>query len=203
MWYLAGGRELLPGRRKEAAEARIRMVAGRHCPVDPLPGKKPFVKANPEIPTIPDYGLEDYGEEYWSCWPAAKKNNNSPWLVYSQVRDIWDKTGCVTQEECEQLLSDIKYGVNTGCVGDARKPTARPNNPSAAVHGERLLDVMATWVKEGIISGPFTLEEVNSEFPNGFTVNPIQCAEKPCGKVIATLRLAALHQVDVFLRFGL
>ena len=180
---MAGGREFLQSRRKEARESVERMVAGRHCPVEPLPDKKPFNKSNPEIPTLPDYGLEDYGPEYWKCWPAAKANNNSPWLVHSEVREIWEKTHCVSKEECQQLLDDIEFGVNTGCVGDGRKPTARPNNPSAAVHGERLMDVVATWVKQGIVSGPFTLEEINSIFPSGYTVNPIQCAEKPCGKV--------------------
>ena len=89
----------------------------------------------------------------------------------------------MTDKEFRQLLQDIEQGVVLGCTGDARLPTECKNNASAGEHGERLLDMMATWVKSGIYSGPFTREELETILPGDWTVNPLQCMEKPCGKV--------------------
>ena len=161
------------------------MAVGRATPVEPLPPKKVFKKANPEIPTLPaaDYGKEDYGDSYWSAWPAGKWNNKSPWLNAEAVREIQEETKAVSQQAFDQLVSDILHGVELGCKGDARLPTDCPNNKSAVTHGERLLDVICTWVKSGICSGPFTREELVAELGPDFTVNPMQCAEKSDGKV--------------------
>ena len=132
------------------------MAVGRATPVEPLPPKKVFKKANPEIPTLPaaDYGKEDYGDSYWSAWPAGKWNNKSPWLNAEAVREIQEETKAVSQQAFDQLVSDILHGVELGCKGDARLPTDCPNNKSAV-----------------------------AELGPDFTVNPMQCAEKSDGKV--------------------
>ena len=185
MYFGAGTKHLLPGRREKAARARRQMADGRNCPVEPLPAKKVFIKKNPEIPSLrpEQYKLDDFGDEYWSHWPAARQNNNSPWLRADAVRQIQRETSCVSDKQFQQLLRDIEEGVELGCTGDARLNTECKNNASAGEHGERLLDQMATWLKSGICSGPFTKEKLEQIFPGGWTVNPLQCAEKPDGKV--------------------
>ena len=181
----AGTVRLRPGRRAEAERARQRMVQGRSTPVKPLPEKKVFCKQNPEIPSLPpeDYKKDDYGDAYWATWPEPQWNNKQPWLSASAVEQIQAETGCVSDKEADQLLHDIIHGVELGCTGDARLPTDCPNNASAATHGERLLDMMATWCKSKICSGPFTRAQLEAELGPNVTINPIQVAEKPCGKV--------------------
>ena len=43
--------------------------------------------------------------------------------------------------------------------------------------------MMATWCKSKICSGPFTRAQLEAELGPNVTINPIQVAEKPCGKV--------------------
>ena len=178
-------RDLKPGRLGQAAEARARLARGRNTPVEKLPPPKVFKKSNPEIPTLSQaqYNQKDYGDSYWDKWPKPEWNKDNKWLKREGVKRIWDETHCVSEAEVEQLLRDIDEGVELGSRGDSRLPSYCGNNKSAIEHAEKLLDMLASWTKSKIISGPFTEEEIRAEFPQGFTVNPIQVAIKPCGKV--------------------
>ena len=153
--------------------------------MEELPPPKVFKKANPEIPTLSQtqYNQKSFGDKYWAKWPEPEWNNDNKWLKREGVKSIWEETRCVSEAELAQLLKDIDEGVELGSRGDSRLPSYCDNNKSAIEHAEKLLDMLASWVKSRIISGPFTEREMKAEFPQGYTVNPIQVAMKPCGKV--------------------
>lgn len=161
--------------------------------MEQLPEPSVFKKVNVEVGTLPDYSVACYPLDYWASWPPAVENLNIPWLVADQVQEIWNETKCVSQGELEQLLADIRHGCDIGCRGDARLPTVCKNNKSAIEYGDRLADNLVTWIKGGIASGPFSKEEIEKIFPNGFKVNPLQVALKEDGKARPVVDMSAPH----------
>ena len=80
------------------------------------------------------------------------------------------------------LLNDVKSDIVNGAdlkVEEGHKPTVSRNAMSAHKDGKYVTDAIASGVKNKIFAGPFKKEEV----PEGATVNSLQTAPKPNGKV--------------------
>ena len=161
--------------------------------MEPLPEPSSFKKVNLEIPALKDYSAAVFPESYWDCWPTVVVNTNLPWLNAEEIEKIYHETKCVGRKEFEQLLSDVQNGADIGCRGSGRIPTNSPNNKSAFTYGERLMDALASWCKAGIASGPFSKEEIDKFFPNGYTTNAMQVAVKPDGKARPVVDMSAPH----------
>ena len=177
--------------REQAECSSARLLAGRALEIEELPEPSGFSKINCEIPELPDYTVEVFPDEYWNCWPQAVENTKLPWLNAEEVEKIYHETGCVGRDEFAQLVNDVREGVDIGCVGSARIPTHSPNNKSAYTYGERLMDSLASWCKSGIASGPFTKNQIEQIFPNGFTINAMQVAVKEDGKARPVIDMSA------------
>ena len=170
-----------------------RLKAGAEMEVEPLPEPCAFKKVNLEIPALVDYSVEAFPDSYWACWPAVVENTNLPWLNANEIEEIYKETKCVGRQEFDQLITDVRSGADIGCRGSGRIPTHSPNNKSAYIYGERLMDALASWCKAGIASGPYSRDEIEAFFPAGYTINAMQVAVKPDGKARPVIDMSAPH----------
>merc|ERR1711873_247664 len=94
----------------------------------------------------------------------------------------------------------IRDGAKIGACGEARCPTVGPNDKSVAEWGFQVADELASWVKEGLLLGPFTPGEMPV---SDYTISPLTVKEKPNGKLRLILDLSFPHLDNVNLGDGI
>ena len=150
-------------------------------PLPPRPPKKGFNPANPEIPILENYRARP-GKEFWDVFPVHRNwRSGTPFKLDLDKLESWVKLAGDT-EQMRTLLSEISHDVTYGAdlkVEDGYEPNANKNAPSAYEQGQWVTDEVASAIKKGIVAGPFSGDEV----PKNATINSIQTAPKPNGKV--------------------
>ena len=150
-------------------------------PLPPRLPKKGFNPANPEIPILEDYRKEPK-KEFWDKFPKHRNwRSGTPFkLRVDRLEELVDQAGGTVQLKTllEDVSDDIKIGADLK-VESSYEPTVNKNAPSAYEQGQWVTDEVATAVKKQIVAGPF----VKSEVPANATINSIQTAPKPNGKV--------------------
>ena len=155
-------------------------------------------KAKHGLPTLPDYGVEVFPEEYWAHW--IKKS----FLDYDQVRSWVDpdkflnlarRAGYWDMEEAARVCNVLRSGARLGCTGRGRLPTFQRNGKDVAVYGERVADALQSWTLESppIAFGPLREEELPWD---DFTVNPLGVKVRWDGKARPLVDASSPHDSD-------
>ena len=143
--------------------------------------KKGFNPANPEIEILKDYRKEP-NKKFWDSFPVHRDyRSGTPFkLSVSRLEELVEQAGATEQltSLLEDVTNDIKVGADLKVEGPY-EPTVNKNAPSAYEQGQWVTDEVATAVKKKIVAGPFKKHEV----PKNATINSIQTAPKPNGKV--------------------
>ena len=145
-----------------------------------IPPLKVFKAKCPEIPILKNY---DFGapRSFWNKFPV-NKNIKKPGpfkLDAEQILSRATKCGVQNMRVVRGFVNDIKNGCNLKVDNDAYKPRKSNNAPSARDEGEKVSDALATWIKKGIVCGPFEEHEV----PKNATINGLMTKTKPTGAV--------------------
>ena len=164
-----------------------RVAAIHASPVPPRPVRKGFVPSVPGIPILEDYGVEQ-GEAFWSLFPSNRNlRGGSPFkLRVEEFRRIGALADLSSPDMVlmEEVLRDVTDGADLR-VREDYVPTRSPNSRSAIVDGKWVTDEVAKGVRDKIFAGPF------DSCPKKATVNSLQTAPKPNGKVRIILNFSA------------
>ena len=150
-------------------------------PLPPRYPKKEFKPDNPEIEILEDYSKAPK-KEFWGKFPKNKNvRGGTPYKIkVDKLEELVAQAG--ETEQLVTLLEEVKSDIVNGAdlkVDQGYKPTVSRNAMSAFKDGKYVTDAIASGVKSKIFAGPFRKEEV----PTGVTVNSLQTAPKPNGKV--------------------
>ena len=154
-----------------------------HMPVAPLPPMKQH-KFKFNLPRLESYVANDVPDSFWISWhklPLRQAlETNKSWICPVALREAAKRRG-VQPEGLEKSCTMLEEGANIGCVGRGRLPTRAMNSERVLGDGDILCDVLQDWVKKGIAAGPLTLEELQHEFGEEYTVNTLTTRPKPTG----------------------
>ena len=157
------------------------------APIPPRAKKKGFVAAVPGIPVLDDYSV-DPGNAFWELFPRNRNmRGGTPFKVdVSRLRSlaVEAELSCPDMELLEEVVKDIIEGADLK-VQDTYVPTRTTNARSALVDGKWVTDEVAKGVRDKIFAGPF------DTCPKKATVNSMQTAPKPNGKVRIILNMSA------------
>ena len=155
------------------------MNAIHMSPIPPRAEKKGFNPSVKEIPILRNY-YKDPGEEFWKVFPQNRNlRGGTPFKMdVSQIRELAEEAGLSGPDKdlMEMVIEDIVVGADLR-VAASYVPTKGKNARSAMVDGPWVTDAIAKGVKDRIYAGPFL------SCPKMATVNPLQTAPKPDGKV--------------------
>ena len=153
-----------------------------------------FKKINIELPKLADYKGE-FPESFWKQFtsyemPEAHEN----WINDKELEKEARRSG-YKSVKLDITLDNLKKGVDIGVeVPEARLETDRGENyDSVYQFGEEFTDTLQSWVKEKIVAGPFTKEELKERGIDKFKVIPVQVRPKPNGKLRIILDLSWPH----------
>jgi len=140
------------------------------------PPQAKFEKKNPEIPTLPDYRSKP-SPSFWTSFPfrkcpkkpSARLNVDS---VENEILECKENFTCHQQKRGSKLLHDLRNGASSYQKTSLPAETTQ-NSKSAYVHGEMLTDKISSWVKDGLVCGPFE----SAPFP-GFRSNPLMAVDR-------------------------
>ena len=168
-------------KRWRAKEALLKKAL--HMPVAPLPPMKQH-KFKFNLPRLESYVANDVPDSFWISWhklPLRQAlETNKSWICPVALREAAKRRG-VQPEGLEKSCTMLEEGANIGCVGRGRLPTRAMNSERVLGDGDILCDVLQDWVKKGIAAGPLTLEELQHEFGEEYTVNTLTTRPKPTG----------------------
>ena len=168
-------------KRWRAKEALLKKAL--HMPVAPLPPMKQH-KFKFDLPRLESYVANDVPDSFWISWhklPLRQAlDTNKSWICPVALREAAKRRG-VQPEGLEKSCTMLEEGANIGCVGRGRLPTRAMNSERVLGDGDILCDVLQDWVKKGIAAGPLTLEELQHEFGEEYTVNTLTTRPKPTG----------------------
>ena len=167
---------------------------------DPIE-KKIFKQSCPEIPKRETY-KGSLPNSFWEKWPKNEwdPEKHKGWVNHVEFQAVCNEAGLVDKEHVSFIAQYIRDGAKIGACGEARWPTVGPNDKSVAEWGFQVADELASWVKEGLLLGPFT--------PGGmpvsdYTISPLTVREKPNGKLRLILDLSFPHLDNVNLGDGI
>ncbi len=119
---------------------------------------KEYVKKCPEIPVLSDYRLSP-AEGFWVNFPfcplpTSPEPRASPSKLREELLGVRDMMTPHEWRRGVKCCEDLENGA-TGYQKISLPPTEVPNTSSSYDHGEMLTDEIASWVKAGIVAGPF------------------------------------------------
>ena len=148
-------------------------------PIEPLPPDYPFKPAVPEVPLLARYD-RPAPPKFWKKFPKDTNiHKGSPYEINTRVLSDWvekSNPSSTTEVLLEEVVHDIEHGADLA-LKEGYVPTRSKNAKSAALKGKHVTDTVALGVKNGIYCGPF------DTCPKNATVNSVQTAPKPRGKV--------------------
>ena len=160
-----------------------------------IPGKpedKIFRAKNPEIGVLESYE-GSFPDTYWDKWTKRELSDKpESWLKPGVVEQLAKEVN-IDQDWINKTCSRLANGADIGCRGKGREPTRERNSPSAEAEGERLADTLQSWVKAGIVAGPFRPEELPWQ---DYTTSPLVVRLKPDNSVRIILDMSAPHLTD-------
>ena len=179
-----------------AKEALLRKAL--HMPVAPLPPLKQH-KFKYDLPKLQSYAASDVPDSFWSNWQKLPLRQaletNKSWICPVALREAAKRRG-VQPEGLEKSCTMLDEGANIGCVGRGRLPTRAKNSERVLDDGEILCDVLQDWVSKGIAAGPLTLEELQKEFGEEYTVNTLTTRPKPTGALRIIVDMSSPRDKD-------
>ena len=171
---------------KQYIEARAR---ARRRSNPPKPADKVFRPKNPELEVLESYE-GDFPDSYWDRWTKKELSDRAvSWVDPVRLREEAEKANIDpgwVGKVCERLAN----GADTGCRGMGRAPTREKNSSTAAANGRKLADTLQSWIKAGILAGPFKEEELPW---TDYTLNPLTVRPKPDNSVRVILDMSAPH----------
>ena len=96
----------------------------------------------------------------------------------------------------ERAVRRLRDGADIGVSGRGRLPTREGNKEAVYENGEAISDTLQEGLMDGYLAGPYTEEELIKLVGPGFSVNPINCREKPNGKLRIIVDASAPHDAD-------
>ena len=118
------------------------------------------------------------------------------WLDTAKLREEARAVG-IDEDWLTVVCDRLDNGASLGCEGAARLPTRGRNSDSAIEEGEKLADTLQTWVKQGIVAGPFREEELPW---SDFTTSPLMVRRKPDNSMRVILDMSSPHLGEEQLR---
>jgi hypothetical protein len=128
------------------------------CQLPPAVPPPPLVKKCPEVPTLANYKVKP-GPEFWKAFPQASLSTSVSTRVRVDILKarVAAMTGKWTRHQMARGARAIR-NLEEGAEAFQKRPLPAlsvPNAESAYTHGELITDSIATWVKAGILAGPF------------------------------------------------
>lgn len=155
-------------------------------PVAPLPPPKVH-KFKYELPRLASYADHEVPEHFWAEWwkrPLKQAiEENSSWINPECLKQAALMRGMPFGESLERVCTMLERGAVIGCEGRGRLPTRGRNATKVLEHGSVICDTLQDWVVQGIAAGPLTVEEVEAEFGDEYTVNTLSTRPKPNGSL--------------------
>ena len=154
----------------------------------------PFVKVHKHIPSRKSY-RGSYSNKFWQNFtrsPSTLKPES--WISADRLREVAARVN-YDQPAKVALASDIlTNGAVLGCRGSARLGTEVRNASSCHEYGERVLDSLEEWLRQKLVLGPLTRQELTELFPGKqVTVNPIGVRLKANGKARIIVDMSSPH----------
>ncbi len=128
------------------------------------PTFKPKPLENLEIPLLKSYN-SDPGREFWDIFPSnplpAATDLNTPIDISALQRNYFKARDGMSSEEIEWMestLDNLKYGANAH-VDETQLPGMEAPNSSSMLEprvGQQYTDTLASMIKSGIVSGPYS-----------------------------------------------
>ena len=154
-----------------------------HVPVAPLPPLKQH-KFKYNLPKLESYDANHVRGSFWASWQRLPLRQaietNQSWICPRALREAARLRG-VQPDGLEKTCRMLEVGANIGCEGRGRLPTRAKNSARVLGDGMVLCDVLQDWICKGIAAGPLTLEELQQEFGDDYTVNTLTTRPKPTG----------------------
>ena len=140
----------------------------------------------------------DYGQDYWSRWTKRDYIPREGSMVdHNMVRRVAQDLNYKDLTKLDHVCNMLKHGAKLGVEAEGRWPSFEPNSKSIMEYGDRVADSLQTGIIDGYIAGPFTKEEVDKIWPEGYKVSPIMVRLKPTGQARIIMDLSAPHGVEV------
>ena len=169
-------------RRRVVSDTKLlldELVEINKVPIDPLPPDYPFKPVVPGIPILSRYDKPP-PPGFWKKFPKDRNiHKGSPFKINTEKLREWtmkSNPSTITEHLLEEVINDLENGADLA-VGDKYKPTVSKNAASAFEKGKYVTDSIAQGVLSGIFCGPF------DTCPKNATINSMQTAPKPFGKV--------------------
>jgi len=165
-----------------------RWLTSKLLPVIPSLAPCVFKKKNPEIPTLANYRVSP-DSSFWDIFPfcplpvkpTARADVNA---LRSMLKSVGSMLTPHEIRRGERVCNDLEFGSNS-CQKSILPPIDVPNTSSAYEHGEILTDEIASWVKSGIVAGPFSYPPMA-----GARFNPLMAIPQK-GKVRPVINMSA------------
>jgi len=127
---------------------------------------------NSEIPTLDSYE-GSANKEFWEKFPKNElpKKASTKINIRRFEKEIEKVKGRMTKMELKRanrVIKDLKFGAEAYQKRPELPPITVPNAKTSVTNGKMLSDKIGTWVKKGIVSGPFICPPLK-----GFRANPL------------------------------
>ena len=140
----------------------------------------------------------DYGPEYWDRWIKREYEPRKGSMVdHKKVRKVAEELKFNDRTKLDHICNMLEHGAKLGVVGEGRWPSFEPNSKSIMEYGDRVADSLQTGILDGYIAGPFTKQEVEEIWPEGYKVSPIMVRLKPNGQARIIVDLSAPHGIEL------
>ena len=153
-----------------------------------------FKKSNIELPRLEEY-RGDFPEWFWELFTGYDlPKTHESWINRDKLEEEARASG-YKSVKLDITLDNLKNGVNIGVeVEEARMETDKGENyESVYSFGEEFTDTLQSWIKEKIVAGPFTKQQLKEKGLDRVKVIPVQVRPKPNGKLRIILDLSWPH----------
>ena len=138
------------------------------------PGKEDdpsFTIKNKEIPELTDYGIAPE-KSFWDSFPHRElpQRTSTRVNIRNLEKVVRMNENDLTRAElkrAKRVITDLKWGAEA-CQKTCLPPLATENSPTTVTFGRPMTDIIATWVKNGVVAGPFDFPPVEK-----FRCNPL------------------------------
>ncbi len=148
-----------------------------------------YQKKCPEVPVLDDYRARP-GAKFWEKFPKNRRVENLSCkidvdLLNKKIDECWAFWSGTQKNVARKTLDNLRNGAETKLSKTLPAQKCK-NTPSSFEHGEFVTDVLAHWVKTGVVAGPFSREELGENFRS----NPLMAIAQK-NKVRLVLNLSA------------
>ena len=132
-------------------------------PPSPLPAPC-YQRKFPKVPVLEDYRGK-FSESFWENFPTNRKTDPASWVNADALDQLAIKLDYPRGPRFMRVLETLRSGARMGVGDDGRVLWEGSNYPSSYTYGHLLSDTLADWLHEGVVSGPWLPDEVDSLIP--------------------------------------